>query len=135
MQWVFDASVALAWCFEDERSPQSDALLDRAAVQPSCVPQHWALEVANVLVLASRRGRIPAAKRAQFLSLLQNLPIHVDPAPQSHALSATIALADEHGLTSYDAAYLELAIRLGVPFATLDHDLIAASKKLALTLL
>src|SRR6476659_5532934 len=106
MQWVFDASTTLAWCFADEKTPAADALLDRLSVTPAAVPQVWPLEVANVLLIATRKGRISAADRSSFVSLLQSLPIHVDTVPAGQVFTTTLSLAESHQLTSYDASYL-----------------------------
>jgi predicted nucleic acid-binding protein len=135
MEWVFDASVTMAWCFDDERTAATDALLTRLATSPATVPQIWPLEVANVLALAMRKGRLTPAKRAQFIALLEASPIHVDAATAGGAFGATLALADAHGLTVYDAAYLELATRLALPLATLDADLRGAAARAGVPLL
>jgi predicted nucleic acid-binding protein len=135
MQWVFDASVAMAWCFEDEKTAATEALLDRLLVTPAAVPQLWSYEVGNVLALATRRGRITTAARSQFVAMLNVLPIQFDSISSQQALNATLALADAHGLTVYDASYLELAMRLGVPLASLDGDLRAAASAAGVALL
>ena len=124
MDWIFDSSITMAWCFEDERSSETDALLDRlTAGSPAIVPQIWALEVANVLALAARKNRITRAKRRQFLAMLEAAPISVDILANASIFNNVLLLADQHSLTSYDATYLELAIRLGLPAATLDKPL------------
>lgn len=138
MAWVFDVSVAMAWCFDDERTPQTDALLDRLKTDPATVPNLWHLEVANVLAQAMRRKprpRITIAQRAQFLGMLAAAPINVDPQTASRAWAATLQLADLHTLSTYDAAYLELALRLGVELATLDADLRKAALATGLKIL
>jgi predicted nucleic acid-binding protein len=135
MQWVLDASVALAWCFPDERSPSAEALLERAADSPSVVPQLWPLEVASALLQAQRRGRILAAQRVQFLSMLGTLQIHVDRTTAERAWTEVIAVAETQGLTVYDATYLELAMRLGVPLATMDDAVRAAASAVGVSLL
>ena len=127
MEWVFDASVTLAWCFDDERTNETDALLRRLTTSAAVVPQLWPLEVGNVLTLAVRKGRLTVAKRAQFLAVLNGSPIHVDAATATNAFDRILPMADAHQLTTYDAAYLELAMRLGVPLATLDQPLRAAA--------
>ena len=123
MQWVFDTSITMAWCFEDEKNADSESLLDRITTTPAAVPQIWSLEVGNVLALAMKKGRIKPAQRAQFVELLATFPITIDPETATRALGVTLNLADQHQLTTYDAAYLELAMRLGVPLATLDDEL------------
>jgi predicted nucleic acid-binding protein len=135
MQWVLDASVALAWCFPDERSPSTESLLERAAVSPSVVPQLWPLEVASSLLQAQRRGRILAAQRVQFLSMVGTLQIHVDRMTAERAWTEVLAVAEANGLTVYDATYLELAMRLGVPLATMDGAVRAAASAAGVPLL
>jgi len=135
MEWVFDASVGMTWCFDDEGSGHTQDLFDRLKVSPAVVPAVWLLEVANVLMLALRHGRITPAKRTQFLETIESLPIHVDVLDSPRAFGAVLPIAEAHKLTAYDAAYLEVAMRLGVPLATLDTDLRAAAKKAGVTLL
>ncbi|MCC6621398.1 MAG: type II toxin-antitoxin system VapC family toxin [Deltaproteobacteria bacterium] len=125
MSWVIDASIALAWCFEDERDESSDALLDRATSDPIDVPDLWVAEVANVLALAVRRGRLRRQDAARFTELLRALPIASHP-PAS--IDALVTIAHETGLTAYDATYLELAARLGAPLATRDDRLARAAR-------
>jgi predicted nucleic acid-binding protein len=127
MQWVFDASITLAWCFDDEKTPSTEVLFDRLAVTPAAVPQIWPLEVANVLALATRKARITVSRRAKFLAMLAAQSITVDPLTHTIAFHDILTLADAYKLTVYDAAYLELAMRLGVPLATLDKDLSKAA--------
>jgi predicted nucleic acid-binding protein len=123
---VVDASMAMAWCFEDESTPTTDQVLDRLAVTGAVVPTLWWFEVANVLVVAERRGRITESAVIRFLELLGQLPIRDDEAPtDAHTLIAT---GRRHGLSAYDAAYLALAERLGAPLATLDARLIGAAR-------
>lgn len=122
-----DASIALAWCLEDEVSPYADSVLASSGSIRLAVPQHWTLEIANVLALAVRAGRTPATGLADAASLLGNLAIDVDPETYRAALGATGALGRKHALTAYDAAYLELAIRLGTDLASLDKRLVAAA--------
>jgi predicted nucleic acid-binding protein len=132
---VIDASVALAWCFEDEQTPMLMALLDRVAAEGAVAPQLWPVEVLNGLLTAERRGRIGAAERREVLGLLHQLPIAVDGETAAQAWSATQAIADSEMLTAYDAAYLELAMRLGVPLATMDRLLAEAARKRGVPLL
>lgn len=124
--FVLDCSIAAAWCFEDEADPGADALLDGLQRQGCMVPSLWPLEVANVLLQAERRGRITLAAVDGRLASFARLPITVDPTPWQHLRGAVLALARLHGLTAYDAAYLELAIRLGLPLATRDKALVRA---------
>lgn len=133
--FVLDSSVALAWCFSDESTEATDALLDQAVNGTICVPSLWHLEVANVLTFAERKGRITPAQSAEFIALLQTLPIVVDAETPMRALGDILDLARSQRLTAYDAAYLELAVRLGTPLASRDSDLQNAAKKLGLSLL
>ncbi len=125
----------MAWCFDDERTASTDALLTRLATSPATVPQIWPLEVANVLALAVRKGRLTPAKRGQFIALLQAAPIQVDAGTAGGAFGSTLALADAHGLTVYDAAYLELATRMALPLATPDAALRTAATRAGVPLL
>ncbi len=121
MPFVIDASVTLAWCFEDEATPQTEAILDRLSDDTAIVPALWELEVSNVLLLGERRSRLTESQSARFVTLLGQLPIHVDSA--SVDMGAVLATGRRHELTAYDAAYLVLAEREGVPLATLDAKL------------
>jgi len=120
---VLDSSTALAWVLPSESSSESDALLDRVADAGAAVPGLWALETANTLLMAERRGRITVAERQEALSTLADLPIQVDPHTAGQAWTQTLTLAATHTLTVYDASYLELAIRLNLPLASLDQAL------------
>jgi len=120
---VLDASVALAWCFQDEGGDYPARVLDALRSGEAVVASHWTLEVCNGLLVAERRGRIGSQEAARVVRLLLALPIAVDPVERSRALTAVHRLARTRGLSSYDAAYLELAVRLGVPLATLAEDL------------
>jgi len=123
MAMVIDASVTLPWCFEDEAKPGTDRLLfDLRAGGTAVVPAHWPLEVLNSLLVAVRRGRIPREKIERFWSDLTALPIRIQPTEMA-AWSGIQRLAEQYRLTAYDAAYLELARRIGLPLATLDSDL------------
>ncbi len=128
MKLVLDASVALSWCFEDEGGDYALEVLDSLRTGEAVVPTLWMLEVSNGLLVAERRGRTDSATVTKFTRLLLSLPLAMDPAERGRAFGETRRLAREHGLTSYDAAYLELAVRLGVPLATLDVALCAAAE-------
>ncbi len=125
MAFVLDASVAMAWCFEDEATPASDAVLDRLRDDQALVPPLWSYEVANVMAAAERRGRLTESQIAHLMALLHRLPINVDTAPVG--IDATIATARIHRLSAYDAAYLALSERSGLPLATLDNALAGAA--------
>jgi predicted nucleic acid-binding protein len=123
--FVVDASVAIAWLFEDEVTPETEAVLDRLSDQEAHAPGLWELEVGNVVLSAERRGRISEIAGAQIIERLRDLPIRINPAnPRLHHL---LEVARRYGLTSYDAAYLTLALQLNLPLATLDRDLAAAA--------
>jgi predicted nucleic acid-binding protein len=131
--FVLDASVTMAWCFEDEATPDTDAVLDRLGTDEAAVPAIWPLEVANVLLIAERRGRVSEAQSSRFAGLLAQLPIHVDDHPGD--IAALAALGRRHELSSYDASYLALAQRLGAGLATLDRPLAGAAVRAGVHLL
>ncbi|MDA8231592.1 MAG: type II toxin-antitoxin system VapC family toxin [Magnetospirillum sp.] len=134
MKFVLDASVALAWCFEDTANPAAERALDAlAAGGEAVVPPLWRLEMANVLVIAERRKRLTEADTARFLGLLESLPIQA--APDRGGTAAIVALARAHGLTAYDTAYLDLAQRTGLPLATLDGQLAEAARAAGVTVM
>ena len=128
-----DASVAMAWCFEDEVTEATDVVLDRLRDDEAAVPVIWPLEVTNVLLVAERRDRLSEAQASRFLELLTQLPIEVDDAP--HDLAAIVAAGRRHELSSYDASYLVLAERLGAPLATVDRRLANAAERAGVELL
>ncbi len=132
---VIDASAVLAWCFEDEGGPEADALIEQVAAEGAAVPGLWPLEIAGGLVIGERRGRISQAESAAFVAMIEELPIVADRATGARALHETMSLAREHELTAYDAAYLELAMRLGVPLATGDRKLRTAAQRVGVVLL
>jgi predicted nucleic acid-binding protein len=125
---VIDASVALAWCFEDESTPLTEAVLERLAAETAVAPALWPLEVANGLRSAERRGRLDEEAIPAATQLLMTLPIHVEEAPELETtLGPVLQLARAVGLTTCDAAYLHLAIRRGLPLATADEQLARAA--------
>ena len=126
---VLDCSVAVAWCFEDEASPETDAVLERVRDEGALVPALWHLELGNVLVQAERRKRLTAADTTTRLELIADLPIVTDDETPTRALREVLTLARAEGLTTYDAAYLELAMRKGLPLATKDRTLRDAAKR------
>ncbi|MGH2359795.1 MAG: type II toxin-antitoxin system VapC family toxin [bacterium] len=123
MPFVLDCSVALAWALPDEGASAADSVLDRLVQDMAVVPPIWPLEVGNVLLVALKRGRIPRSDFLQIVRRLKELPVLIDDDSTEHALSGTIELADQFSLTTYDAAYLELARRRSLPLATLDDRL------------
>lgn len=134
-QFVVDASIVMSWCFADEADDYADGVLDRLAEDEAVVPSVWPLEIGNVLLVAERRKRLSEADSARFLALLAELPIVVEPEPPQRMLREILALARELGLSTYDAAYLDLAMRLGLPIATNDAALRKAAKKVRVPLL
>ena len=132
---VVDSSLALTWCFRDEQTPASAALLARVATEGFLVPMLWHLEIANVLQLAVRRKRITSELRDASLADLAQLPIHVDDQTIDRAWSSTVKFAQRYDLTAYDASYLELAMRRNLPLATLDEALIAAGPRAGVAIL
>ena len=127
MSIIIDASVTLAWAFEDERTPEVLSTLAYVSNNSAWVPAHWRLEVANSLRSAIRRGRSTITFRDETLVDLGQLPIETDIETNLHAWDATLRLSDRYGLTPYDAAYLELAQRRRLPLATLDGRLAEAA--------
>jgi len=132
---VLDASVALTWCFKNEATAAADRVLGRLAAEAASVPAIWHLEIANVLALSERRRRITPADTAEFIALLETLEIVIDEETPSRAFGRVLDLAREERLTTYDAAYLELAMRLGVPLASKDADLCDAAERLGVSVL
>ena len=129
MSFVLDCSVTMAWCFEDERTAATDALLARVVDAGAIAPFLWPLEVTNVLLNAVRRKRIPPDAVNQVAQRIAALPIVIDKDGAELVWSNTLQLAERYALTSYDACYLELAQRKALPLATLD----AALRKAAIT--
>jgi predicted nucleic acid-binding protein len=132
---VLDASVALSWCFKNEASTIGDRVLERLAGAAASVPAIWHLEIANVLALSERRGRITPANSTEFIALLETLVIVIDEETPSRALGRVLDIARAERLTAYDAAYLELAMRLGVPLASKDGDMCDAAERLGVSVL
>jgi predicted nucleic acid-binding protein len=132
---VLDCSIAVSWFFEDEASEACDALLERVRDEGAVVPSLWHLELANVMIQAERRGRIPSADVSTRLALLGELPIQTDDETSARALHEIMALARAQNLSTYDAAYLDLAIRRGLPLATNDKRLRIAGTETGISIL
>ncbi|AFZ27491.1 putative nucleic acid-binding protein, contains PIN domain [Cylindrospermum stagnale PCC 7417] len=134
MQFVLDCSVAISWCLVDENNDYANAILAIIPDSEAFVPGIWSLEIANTLVVAERRNRMTKGQSEQAIVLLQSLLIQVDTATDTKALDATLNLARQEGLAAYDAAYLELALRLQLPLATLDTRLAEAATRCGISL-
>ncbi len=131
---VIDNSIVMSWCFQDEANDYSDAVLNSLTDAAAIVPSIWPLEVLNVLLAAERGQRLQQTDSARFLALLTQLPIIVDQSRLERRMGELLALGRANQLSSYDASYLELAMRQGVPLATLDQTLIAAASSVAVPL-
>ena len=134
--FVADASATLPWCFADESTPWTEALLDRLqGGEELRAPAHWPIEVMNGLLMAVRRKRIDLDRVARFAADLTLLTIRIEPPHSPASWPSVLRMAAQHQLTVYDAAYLELAQRTGLPLATLDRDLQTAAQAEGVTLL
>lgn len=122
-EFVLDGSVTMAWYFADESNDYAAAVLTDLEAGRALVPSLWPLEVANTVLVGERRKRSTEAQATAWLGILDTLSIEVERETTSHAWSSTLALARSQSLSAYDAAYLELAMRRGVPLATLDGKL------------
>lgn len=125
--FVLDCSLTVAWFFEDETNRYAQAVEDSLPTAAAVVPTLWPLEVANALLMGERRKRATEAKVTIFLNLLAALPITLDDETASRVWQHSLHLARSHRLSVYDATYLELALRHGLPLATLDDELAAAA--------
>ncbi len=132
MSLVLDSSATLAWIFGDETTEAIRNVFDQVIERGAVVPALWRLEVANSLTTAARRGRIERAFRDSALADLGELGVIVDANTDENAWGATLSIADRCRLTVYDAAYVELAQRRGLPLATLDGAMAAACDELGL---
>jgi predicted nucleic acid-binding protein len=132
-RFVLDASVAVAWCFEDETTAYTENVLDLlAGGNEALAPALWPYEVANGLAVAERRKRTTWAKITRFLERLIGLPISVVADDRTQVFGRVLPTARQQGLAVYDAAYLELALREALPLATLDTDLRKAAQGLGI---
>ncbi|MGD0627926.1 MAG: type II toxin-antitoxin system VapC family toxin [Terracidiphilus sp.] len=127
--FIADASVALPWCFPDEADPWTDSLLDRLrGGDRIVVPAHWPTEISNGLLMGLRRKRIQPGRPELFWDDLAVLPIDVEPPLTPKQAKEALTLCHLHGLTVYDAVYLELAKRRELPLATVDGALLKAAR-------
>lgn len=134
MSLVIDASLTVAWYFDDETTPATEAVLETVSETGAVVPALWRLEVANAFQSAIRRKRITAVYRDRSLAELMQMSIVIDPDTNIHAWTTTLQLSERFALTTYDSAYLELAHRRKLPLATLDAELRKAAAALNITL-
>jgi predicted nucleic acid-binding protein len=134
-RFVVDNSVVMSWCFLDEAGKYTDAVLNCLSHAEALVPSLWPLEVVNVLLVAERKNRISPAAGAAFIALLGELPITVENNTNDPLMSRILHLGRETNLSSYDASYLDLAIRNSVPIATVDKKLIAAARAVGVKIL
>ena len=128
-RFVLDCSVTMAWCFEDEADTYTDAVLDALTGGEALVPCIWPLEVANVLVVGERRKRLTPAQSTRFVELLQGLPVVVEADSSQRPVAEILSLARDLTLSAYDASYLDLAARSGLPIATRDGGLASAAAR------
>ena len=129
-RFVLDNTVTMAWCFTDEATEFTETVLNRLAnlTDTALVPALWLYEVVNVTEMAVRKGRITKDKATAFIESLTDLPIEVENLRRTEVFVSVRAVAARYRLTSYDAAYLELAIRHRLPLAVLDSDLNKAAR-------
>ena len=128
MTFALDASMTMAWVFPDEATVATDRLLESLLERQAYAPGLWPIEVANAFLAATRRGRLEASRWPWIRHSLDALPIAVDPVSPARVWSAVLELADDRRIAVYDAMYLELALRMRLPLATLDGRLAAAAR-------
>lgn len=127
--FVVDNSVVMSWCFKDETNTYADTVLDKLADATAVVPSIWPLEIVNVLLVAERQKRLSESDSIRFITLLSQLPIVVEHEQPERMMKELLALARTNNLSSYDASYLDLAMKRGISIATLDQKLIDAAKR------
>ena len=127
MSLVLDASVALSWCLDEVQSAETLVVLQALETMPAFVPAIFPLEIANTLIVSERRKRVTPKRMARFVDDMRKLPFHVDATVIDLALGPVLDLARKHNMTAYDASYLELALRLRAPLATIDDGLLQAA--------
>jgi predicted nucleic acid-binding protein len=132
---VIDASLALAWCLPGEATPRTAALFERVIQSGAFVTAIWRYEVVNGLLRAERRRRTNEAETVRSAELVSGLPLEVDLETTESAFSSVLALARAQGLTVYDAAYLELAMRLVLPLGTNDEPMATAARNIGIEVL
>jgi len=133
-RFVLDCSVTVAWCFESQADAYTKGVLGQLGVSQASVPSLWPFEVANALAVGERRNKLTKAETERFLAILVGLPIMMEEQAHHRALDRTLSLARELALSAYDAAYLELAMREGLPLATRDGQLKKAARAVGVSL-
>jgi len=133
--FVIDNSVVMSWCFKDETNKYADAILHKLSEARAVVPSIWPLEVVNVLLVAERRKRLSEADSTRFITLLTQLPIIVEQERPENMMKELLTFARANNLSSYDASYLDLAMKRGYPIATSDNKLIQAARKIDVQIL
>jgi predicted nucleic acid-binding protein len=128
--FVVDCSITMAWHFEDEKNSYADKVLGILGISEALAPAVWTLEVSNVLLVGEKRGRTTSAKSRRFVALIRSLPIRVVDHSPARVFDEVLDLARDQNLTSYDAAYLDLARRLEMPIASIDRRITGAAKRL-----
>jgi predicted nucleic acid-binding protein len=131
---VLDTSLAMAWCYEDEATAFTTAMLQRVADEGAVVPVIWPIEVANAMLVGERRGRLTSSQAARFVHTLAAQPIEVDDEAWLALIHPIMGLARQENLSAYDASYLELALRRGLPLATQDARLRDAATRVGVPL-
>jgi predicted nucleic acid-binding protein len=124
----------MAWCYPDDRTPGSEAVRQGVGLRGGIVPGQWPTAVHNSLRVAERRGRVTAADVAVFIEFVRDVPVELDVRGLS-TFGDLLVLSRQHSITPYDAAYLELALRRGLPLATRDANMARAAKALGMVLL
>ena len=129
-RFVVDCSVTMAWHFEDESNSYADKVLGSLGISEALTPAVWTLEVSNVLLVGEKRGRTTSAKSRRFVALIRSLPIRVVDHSPARVFDDVLGLGRDRNLTSYDAAYLDLARRLEMPIASINRRITRAAKRL-----
>jgi predicted nucleic acid-binding protein len=133
--FVLDASLTLAWVFDEEETERSREVLGRMTEEAVVVPGVWPLEVVNAVVSGRRSGRFTEEAAGLFVEAVTGLEVELDEGAARVAFDRLLTIAADNGITSYDAAYLELALRLDAPLATLDAGLARAARAAGVELL
>lgn len=126
--YVLDCSVAISWIFKDEDNTKARKLRELLLKKDALVPSLWAIEVSNVLWMSEKKKRITAFQSSTYKKILDTMPIRVDSNTSNLAMGRTLELAREYDITVYDACYLELSLRFGIPLATFDKQLKSAAE-------